>query len=142
MSTIFRGKTVEKSELKSNPNVKIAVADTLNLTEDEEKRLSEIIKEVNSRTGKSFDSDVATKAALAIKDILIKSDNLKVSAQNNTFEDFRFAYYDHIDEALMTGWNQNQDFFTMLLSNEEIKRDVLNIFMSEVYRTLRTGASI
>jgi len=134
-----KGKTVIKPDIKSSPEIKISTADTLNLTEDEEKKLSEIIKEVNSRTGKSFDSDVATKAALTIKDILVKSDGLKVSAKNNNYDDFKFAYYDNIDEALMEGWSQNQEFFTMLLNNEEIKKDVLSIFMSDVYKTLRTN---
>lgn len=137
-----KGKTVVKSDIKANPNIKISTADALSLTDDEEKKLSEIIKEVNSRAGTMFDNDVATKAALSIKDILIKSDNLKISAQNNSFEDFKFAYYDLIDDALMEGWSQNQEFFSMLLGNEEIKKNILNIFMPEVYKTLRSGEAI
>lgn len=35
------------------------------------------------------------------------------------------------------GLSQNQDFFTMLLKDEEMKRQVLGIFSGEIYRSLR-----
>ena len=63
-----KGKEENSVKIKANPTVKLTVAAKFNLTEDEEKKLSDIIKEVNSKTGKSFDSDVAVKAALQIKD--------------------------------------------------------------------------
>ena len=93
--------------------------------------------EINSRTGKSYDNDVAVKAMLQIKDLLMKSDDLKASARNNTEKDFEFAYFDNIDDALIEGLSQNQDFFTLLLQNEEIKREVLGIFTDEIYKSLR-----
>ena len=40
-------------------------------------------------------------------------------------------------DALIEGLEQNQDFFTLLLSNDEIKRQVLGIFTEEIYRSLR-----
>ena len=46
-------------------------------------------------------------------------------------------FYDDIDDALIEGLEQNQDFFTLLLNNEEIKKQVLGIFTSEIYRSLR-----
>lgn len=107
------------------------------LTEDKEKRLSEIIDEINSRTGKNYNNDVVVKAMLQIKDILMKSDKLKTSAKNNTQQDFEFSYFDDIDDALIEGLSQNQDFFSMLLSNDEMKRQVLGIFSEEIYKSLR-----
>ena len=74
---------------------------------------------------------------LQIKDLLMKSDDLKASARNNTEKDFEFAYFDNIDDALIEGLSQNQDFFTLLLQNEEIKREVLGIFTDEIYKSLR-----
>lgn len=35
------------------------------------------------------------------------------------------------------GLSQNQDFFSMLLSNDEMKRQVLGIFSGEIYKSLR-----
>lgn len=102
-----------------------------------EERLSQIIAEINSRTGKAYDNDVAVKAMLQIRDILLKSDKLKTSARNNTVKDFEFSYFDDIDDALIEGLEQNQDFFSLLLSNDEIKRQVLGIFTDEIYKSLR-----
>jgi len=43
----------------------------------------------------------------------------------------------NIDDALIEGLSQNQDFFTLLLQNEEIKKEVLGIFADEIYKSLR-----
>lgn len=93
--------------------------------------------ELNSRTGKSYDNDVAVKTTLQIRDIMMKSDRLKTSAKNNIEKDFEFSYYDNIDDALIEGLDQNQDFFSLLLGNDEIKREVLGIFAKKIYNSLR-----
>lgn len=72
-----------------------------------------------------------------LQDILMKSDKLKTSAKNNTVKDFEFSYFDDIDDALIEGLEQNQDFFSLLLSNDEIKKQVLGIFTEEIYKSLR-----
>lgn len=126
-----------KPDLVAQPVVKLATAENFSLTEVKEERLSRIIAEINSRTGKSYDNDVAVKAMLQIRDIMLKSDKLKTSAKNNSEKDFEFSYFDNIDDALIEGLDQNQDFFTLLLGNEEIKREVLGIFAEEIYRSLR-----
>ena len=123
--------------LAANPVVKLPTAEYFGLTEDKEKRLSEIIDEINSRTGKNYDNDIVVKAMLQIRDILMKSDKLKISAKNNTQKDFEFSYFDDIDNALIEGLSQNQDFFSLLLSNDEVKRQVLGIFSEEIYKSLR-----
>ena len=74
---------------------------------------------------------------LQIRDILMKSDKLKTSAKNNTQKDFEFTYFDDIDDALIEGLSQNQDFFSLLLSNDEMKRQVLGIFSEVIYKSLR-----
>ena len=125
--------------LVAKPVVKLPTAEHFGLTEDKEQRLSEIIDEINSRTGKSYDNDVVVKAMLQIRDILMKSEKLKISAKNNTEKDFEFAYFDDIDDALIEGLSQNQDFFSLLLSNKEMKKQVLGIFADEIYKNLRNA---
>lgn len=66
-----------------------------------------------------------------------KSEELKTSAKNNSEQDFEFAYFDHVDDALIDGLEQNQDFFTLLLQNDEIKHEVLGLFLSDTYHSLR-----
>ena len=136
---VQKKKEEHKSQLRSDPIVKLPVTSYLAIPNDKEEKLSQIIIEINSIVGKEFDPDVAIKAMLQIKDIMTKSGKLKVFAQNNTEKDFEFAYYDSVDEALIEGLEQNQDFFGMLLAHEDIKKRVLGIFTDEIYQELRDG---
>ena len=132
-----KGKEHISNTLVAKPVVKLPTAEHFGLTEDKEQRLSEIIDEINARTGKAYDNDVIVKAMLQIRDILMKSERLKTSAKNNTQQDFEFSYFDDIDDALIEGLAQNQDFFSLLLSNDDLKRQVLGIFSEEIYKSLR-----
>ncbi|TGA96335.1 type I restriction endonuclease subunit R [Sporolactobacillus shoreae] len=132
-----KGEEHKKPDLVASPVMKLPVAESFGLTEAKEERLSQIIAEINSRTGKSYDNDVAVKAMLQIRDILLKSDKLKTSAKNNSVKDFAFSYFDGIDDALIEGLSQNQDFFSLLLGHDEIKKQVLGIFTDEIYKSLR-----
>ena len=107
------------------------------ISQDKEQKLSEIIEEINSRTGKAYNKDVAVKAMLQITDILEKNEQLKESAKNNSSKEFETTYYDNIDDALIEGLNQNEDFFTLLLNHPEMKKEVMGIFIEELYKRLR-----
>ena len=122
--------------LVAQPVVKLPTAESFGLTEAKEERLSQIIAEINSRTGKAYDNDVAVKAMLQIRDILLKSDFFFFCFLFFFFIVF-FSYFDDIDVALIEGLEQNQDFFSLLLSNDEIKKQVLGIFTEEIYKSLR-----
>ena len=122
--------------------MKLPTAYDIVLSPAKEERLSQIIREINSRTGRQYDNDVAIKAALQIRDIMKKSEELKTSAKNNSEQDFEFAYFDHVDDALIDGLEQNQDFFTLLLQNDEIKHEVLGLFLSDTYHSLRNGGDV
>lgn len=120
----------------SAPDIRLSVVKIM-LTESEEEKLSVILEEINARAGKGMDTNVVTKALLQIKDLLLKSEKLKASAKNNTEHDFAFSFYDDTDEALLEGLSQNQDFFTLLLNNDDVKKSVLGIFLHDVYEQLR-----
>lgn len=51
--------------------------------------------------------------------------------------EFKFTYDDCVQDALVEGYDQNVDFYTLLLNNEEIRAKFANVFMSEIYRILR-----
>ncbi len=74
----------------------------------------------------SWDLSARRKLTLKI------SEKLKTSAKNNTVKDFEFSYFDDIDNALIEGLSQNKDSFTRLLSDEDIKKQVLGIFTEEI----------
>ena len=132
-----KDKEYKNEKLNSNPIVKLPTADDFGLTEDKVKKLSEIIAEINSKSGKAYDNDIVVKSMLQIRDLMMKSEKLKTAAKNNTEDDFNFAFFDNIDDALIEGLDQNQDFFSLLLNNDEMKRQVLGIFAGEIYRSLR-----
>lgn len=107
------------------------------LTKDEEQLLSKIIDDINAASGQTFDTDVATKSMLQIKDLLLKNENLKVGAKNNNEADFVFSFYDDADEALLEGLMSNNEFFTLLLNNQNLKKRVLDAFKHSVYVELK-----
>ncbi len=132
-----KGEEHKNEKINPDPIVKLPTADSISLPEDKQERLSVIIAEINSKTGRAYDNDVAIKAMLQIRDLLLKSEHLRTSAKNNSEKEFEFSYFSDIDDALIEGLSQNQDFFSLLLNNEEIKREVLGIFTSEIYKSLR-----
>lgn len=132
-----KDKEIKKSRVISSPLVSLPTAAAFGITEEKIEQLSKIIADINSRMGKPLDIDVTVKSILQIKDIMLKSETLKKSAKNNTEKDFELAYYGNIDDALIEGLSQNQDFFSMLLNQDDIKRQVMGIFAEEVYRNLR-----
>ncbi len=132
--------TSSKEKTISNPILIMSESDRYNPTDPKIKRLSEIIEEINARTGKKFNTDEVVKATLQIRDILMKSENLKMSAKSNTLNDFELSFYKDIDNALIEGLEQNNDFFTLLLNDEDLKRSVLGIFAKEIYESLRNAA--
>lgn len=125
----------------SNPELKLSNADRLNLSEEKVKRLSEIIAEINSRTGKSYDEDVAATALLQIRDLMKKNPDLARSARNNKIEDFKMVYDDKIDDALVEGLDQNKDFYTMLLNQPDMKHELMDMFLSDIYQSYQTGVT-
>lgn len=132
-----KGKSYTTGMNTSTPVVELAVADGIKISEDKLEKLSQIISDINSRLGKDFNVDVAAKAALQIKDIMMKSDELRRKAQNNSEEEFLLPYFSSIDNALIEGLDQNQDFFTLLLNDADLKKQVLGIFAGEIYNSLR-----
>ena len=90
------------------------------------------------------DDDISTddetvKAMLQIRDLMLKSNKLKTSAKNNTVKNFELAYFDNVDEALIEGLSPNNDFFTLLLNNSNIKKELLGIFVDEIYKSLKNS---
>ena len=123
--------------LGSNPTVKLPTADVFGLSKDKEKKLSEIIAEINAKTGKGYDTSIVVKSLMQIRDLMMKNKKLKTSAKNNSPEDFSFTFFDSVDQVLIDGLEQNSDFFTLLLNNDEVKHQVLGAFVNEIYRGLR-----
>jgi type I restriction enzyme R subunit len=68
-----------------------------------------------------------------------KDARLRASAKNNPFSDFKFTYKDSVSDALVAGYDENVDFYTLLLGNEELRDKITEVYMKEVYESLRGG---
>ena len=144
----FRQKQMEEhsgEEIEAKPEVRIKKSKPVSLEKEQKKLLSQIIDEVNALYDKDYEPDFTTKAAMQIRDLLLKNPGLKErlekSAKNNTLNEFKFTYDDCVQDALVEGYDQNVDFYTLLLNNEEVRAKFANVFMTEVYRTLRGDGS-
>ena len=104
---------------------------------DNKKKLSEIIDDINARTGLNLDVDEASRAIMQIRDLMMKSDDLRKSARNNSEDDFRFSFYSNVEDALIAGFDQNRDFYSLLLDNKDIQKEVLGLFIPGLYKNLR-----
>lgn len=137
-SNFHQQKTGEQtSQVESKPEIDLPKPNEVYFDEATKKKLSEIIDEINAVYNKNFDVDVATKSALQIRDLLLKNGHLRDSARNNSLRDFRFAFFDAVQDALLDGYEQNQDFFALLLENDEKKRELMQVFLEDVYKNLR-----
>lgn len=137
-SNFHQQKTGEQtSQVESKPEIDLPKPNEVYSDEATKKKLSEIIDEINAVYNQNFDVDVATKSALQIRDLLLKNGHLRDSARNNSLKDFRFAFFDAVQDALLDGYEQNQDFFALLLENDEKKRELMQVFLEDVYKNLR-----
>lgn len=144
ISNFIQKKTGEHTGGKqpSAPVVRLPKGDELDLPETKKKKLSQIIAEINLRMGKDYDNDAAVKAVLQIRDLMMNSDVIKKTALNNSEKDFELAFYDNLDKALVKGIEQNRDFFTLLLKNKDLKMETIGLFISEIYKSIRTESGI
>lgn len=128
-------------QIEAKPNVAIKKPKPVSIEEDEKKLLSEIIDEVNALYDKHYEPDSTTKTAQQIKDLLLNipelRSRLEKSARINTLDDFKFTYDDCVQDALVTGFDQNVDFYTLLLDDTTVRNKFANVFLLDVYRQLR-----
>lgn len=129
-------KEIKTTNITSDPIVKLPNAYEICITEPAEKKLSEIIDEINARPEKNFNTDVAKRVAIQIRDLMKKNEELRNSARNNSEKDFELSYFDHIDDALIDVIAEDKEFSSLLLKNEDIKKQLLGIFAQEIYNSL------
>ena len=125
------------AELEGNYSVTLNKPNLSNVSEEQEKKLSEIIEEINEQLDLDIDDQIAVSGAVSIRELMKKSPKLKQSALVNSREDFEFSFEDEIDKALTDGYTQNQDFFGVLLSNEDFKKRIAKIFIDDVYQSFK-----
>lgn len=129
--------TYTVSELEGDYHVTLGKPSLSPVTEDQDKKLSEIIDEINEQLNLEIEPQVGISGAVSIRELMKKNEKLKQSARVNSREDFVFSFEDEIDNALTEGYSQNQDFFGVLLSNEQFKKRIAKMFIDDVYNSLK-----
>lgn len=124
-------------ELENDPELKLPKPNLSSITDEQDKRLSEILEEINEQLDLNIDPEVGISGAVSIRELLKKNARLKQSAHVNSCEDFKFAFEEEIDNALTEGYSQSQDLFGALLNNEAFKKRMANIFLNDVYKSLK-----
>lgn len=125
------------SELEHHPELSLPKPSTSDVTGEQEKRLSEILDEINEQLDLDIDQQVGLSGAVSIRELMKKNPRLKQSARVNSREDFVFAFEEEIDNALIEGYSQSQDLFGALLNNDSFKKRLANIFIDDVFKSLK-----
>ncbi|MGL4329903.1 MAG: type I restriction endonuclease subunit R, partial [Clostridium sp.] len=106
--------------------------------EEEKEKLSNIINKINDRFGTDF-TDTDKLSIEQIKKDMVNNEELKVKAQNNTVENFRFSYDDKFMDIVIGRIGQNEKFFTKLLEDEDFRDDIKDYLLMGVYKELKTN---
>lgn len=128
-------------QIEAKPDVAIKKTKPVSIEDDEKKLLSEIIDEVNALYDKNYEPDSTTKNAQQIKDLMLNlpvlRNRLTKSAKINTLDDFKFTYDDCVQDALVSGFDQNVDFYTLLLNDSTVRDKFAKVFMLDISKKLR-----
>ena len=130
------------SELEYHPELILTKPSTGGVTTDQEKRLSEILDEINEQLDLDIDPQVGLSGAVSIRELMKKNPRLKQSARVNSREDFVFAFEEEIDNALIEGYSQSQDLFGALLNNDSFKKRLADIFIDDVFKSLKGSEEV
>ena len=125
------------SELEYQPELTLPKPSLSDVTGDQEKHLSEILDEMNEQLNLNIDQQVGLSGAVSIRELMKKNPRLKQSARVNSREDFVFAFEEEIDNVLIEGYSQSQDLYGALLNNDSFKKRVANIFIDDVFKSLK-----
>lgn len=100
---------------------------------DEKERLSNIIKLLNDKFGTDF-TDADRLYFEQIEQALYENEELKIRAQNNPIENFKYAFDEVFIQALIDRMDANQDIFEKIMVNSEFKQDVKEWLTKRIYQ--------
>ena len=131
-------KTGETRKTKIEPDPAATVPEpAAGENEDEEQRLSVIIAKLNSLYGKNFDAGIVSKSVQQLKACMIGNEKLEKAAKDNSFDAFRLPFNEAADDAMNACYEQNSEFFTLLMTNKDAAETVLSAIIKNVYSSLK-----
>ena len=100
---------------------------------DEKDKLSNIINVLNDKYGTEF-TDADRLYFEQIEQALFENDDLKVRAQNNPIENFKYAFEEVFIQTLIDRMKDNEEIFDKIMENNDFKNDVKEMLTKKIYQ--------
>ena len=99
---------------------------------EERDKLSNIINVLNDRYGTDF-TDADRLYFEQIEQALFENEELKMRAQSNPIENFKYAFDEVFIQTLIDRMSDNQEIFDKIMENSSFKKDVEEWLTKKVY---------
>lgn len=100
---------------------------------EEKDRLSNIINLLNDKFGTDF-TDADKLYFEQLEQALFENEDLKMRAQNNPIENFKYAFEEVFIQTLIDRMKDNEDIFDKIMGNSEFNNEVKNWLTKKVYQ--------
>ena len=108
---------------------------------EERDRLSNIINVLNDRYGTDF-TDADRLYFEQIEQALFENEELKMRAQSNPIENFKYAFDEVFIQTLIDRMSDNQEIFDKIMENSSFKKDVEEWLTKKVYERFNAVSQI
>ncbi|MFO0795199.1 MAG: type I restriction endonuclease [Candidatus Brocadiaceae bacterium] len=105
----------------------------INRPKDEKDKLSNIIYLLNEKFGTDF-TEADRLYFEQIEQALFENEDLKIRAQNNPIENFKYAFEEVFIQTLIDRMDSNQEIFDKIMENSEFKSDVKDWLTRKIYQ--------
>lgn len=123
-------------EQEERVGVDIKVAGGGGVAEPETDYLSSIIEKLNDKYG----TDFSNSEKLAIEQIsnnLKINEELEIKAQNNSYDDFKYAFEPSFLNGVIEEYDKNKDFYGKILQDDDFKSQLMEMIMLDIYSTFK-----
>lgn len=133
----YRLQKMADGSITLNPTGEQALSGTkeagITRPKDEQAKLSEIIDVLNDRFGTDFDE--ADKLFFdQIEAELTKNDTLRLQAQTNEIDNFKYGFEEEFMKAIIERMDENQKIFDKVLDSSDFKRAVQDWMLKRMYK--------
>jgi len=100
--------------------------------------LSNIINVLNEKYGTDF-TDADKLYFEQIEQALYENDDLKLRAQNNPIENFKYALTEVFIQTLIDRMDDNQEIFEKIMGNNDFQKDTLDWMTTKLFKRFNEG---
>jgi type I restriction enzyme R subunit len=100
---------------------------------EEKDKLSSILNILNDRYGTEF-TDADRLYFEQLEQALFENDELKLRAQSNPIENFKYAFEEVFIQTLIDRMKDNEEIFDKIMENNEFKTDVKDWLTKKIYQ--------